>query len=66
MRIHKIGVSSIIPQAPIYTTPSISKGHGSINYPLMIKLNNLQSIPLTKVFMSIIPPNYSFVTLEII
>ena len=30
----------------------------------MINLNDLQWVPLTKVFMSIIPPNYSFVTIE--
>ena len=66
MRIQKIGVSSIFPQALIYTTPSIAKGHGTINHPLMVNLNDFQSIPLTKVFMSIVPLNYSFVTSKII
>ena len=66
MRIQKLGVFSILPLAPIYTTPSIAKGHDTINHPLMINLNDLQSIPLTKVFMNIIPPIYSFVTPEII
>ena len=66
MRIQKLSVFSILPLTPIYTTLSIAKGHSTINYPLMINLNDLQLIPLTKVFMSIIPPNYSFVTPKII
>ena len=66
MRIQKLGVVNILPQAPIYITPSIANGHGTFNHPLMTNLNGLQSIPLTKVFMSIIPPNYFFVTLEMI
>ena len=66
MRIQKLGVLNILPQTPIYTTSSTAKGHDTFNHSLMTNLNGLQSIPLTKVFMSINPLNYSFVTPEII
>ena len=48
MRIQKIGVFYILLQAPIYTTLSIAKGHGTTNHPLMINFNDLQSIPLNQ------------------
>ena len=44
-RIQKFGVYYILPQAPIYTTPSMAKGLGTFN------------TIITMVFMSIILPH---------
>ena len=50
------------PYLAIYTNSSIVKGHDTFNHPLMININDLQSISLTKAFISIILPHYAFVT----